>query len=161
MILNVIPWLLQLAISFHPFFISMTDINYNSKSRSVEISVRIFTDDFEKTLRKNCNCKIDLLKPVDPQAAMKLANSYILNRLKIKINGQPVELQSAGYEREAESIWNYFEVKNVKQLQKMEVINSLLHDYREEQINMIHVKANGKEETDKLDFPKTAYSISF
>ena len=36
----------------HPFFVSMTDINYNDNNKSLEISVRIFTDDLENTLRK-------------------------------------------------------------------------------------------------------------
>jgi hypothetical protein len=148
-------------LSLHPYFISMTDINYNSKTQSIEVSVRIFTDDFEKTLRKNCNCKVDLLNPQEKKGMTALANAYILKRLQIKINEQPVYLEPAGYEQEDESIWNYYQAKNVTQVKKIEVNNSLLHDYKEEQINMIHIKVNGKEATDKLDYPKTFYSMNF
>jgi hypothetical protein len=148
-------------LSFHPFFISMTDINYNNKAKSVEVSVRIFTDDFEKTLRKSCNCKVDLLKPQDRKAMTDLANSYILKHLRIKINGQAYNLEPAGYEQEEESVWNYYQIKNVQQVKNIEINNSLLHDYKEEQINMLHIKVNDKEDTDKLDYPKTLYTRNF
>lgn len=145
----------------HPFFISMTDINYNNKSKEVEVSVRIFTDDFEKALRKNCNCKVDLFARTDKNANEKLVINYILKHLQIKVDRQSCNLEFAGYEQEQESTWNYFVVKNVNQVKTLEITNTLLYDYREEQINMLHIKANGKEQTDKLDYPDKLYSINF
>lgn len=145
----------------HPFFISMTDINYNNKNKAVEVSVRIFTDDFEKTLRKNCNCKVDLLNAPDKKAMENLVNYYVLKHLQIKINGQTQNLEFMGYQKEEESTWNYFQVKNVGQVSKIEINNTLLHDYKPEQINMLHIKANGKEQTDKLDFPASTYMATF
>ncbi|HXL58320.1 MAG TPA: DUF6702 family protein, partial [Chitinophagaceae bacterium] len=58
---NIFLQLLMIAYVglIHPFFVSMTDINYNSKEKELEISVRIFTDDFENTLRKYHSTKID------------------------------------------------------------------------------------------------------
>jgi hypothetical protein len=157
-----LPWLIVRAVAFfHPFYISMTEINYNNKSKSLEVSVRLFTDDFEKTLRKNCNCKVDLLTKQDKKAMENLVNAYVLKHLQIKVNGQLQNLEFAGYQQEAESTWNYFQVKNVTQVGKMEITNSLLHDYREEQINMLHIMANGKEQSDKLDYPKSSYTITF
>ncbi len=157
--------LYQLMISamllFHPFFISMTDINYNNKAQSLEVSVRIFTDDFEKVLRKNCNCKVDLLKPQDKRVMTNLANSYILKHLQIKLNGLSYNLEPVGYEQEEESIWNYYQVKGIKEVKKIEINNSLLHDYKVEQINMLHIKINGKEDTDKLDYPKIFFSLTY
>lgn len=145
----------------HPFFISMTDINYNNKSRSVEVSVRIFTDDLEKTLKKNCNCKVDLTNPADKKAMDNVLSSYISNHLSVKINGTAQSLSFSGFQKEEESTWAYFEIKNISSFKNLELHNSLLHDYKNEQINMVHVKANGKEQTDKLDFPETVFSASF
>ncbi|MDB5249030.1 MAG: hypothetical protein JWQ40_3424 [Segetibacter sp.] len=155
-------WLtIYTAAFFHPFYISMTEINYNNKSKALEVSVRIFTDDFEKTLRKNCNCKVDLLAQQDKNAMEKLVNAYVLKHLQIKVNGQLQNLEFAGYQQEEESTWNYFVVRNVTGVNKMEITNSLLHDYRPEQINMLHIMANGKEQSDKLDYPKKNYAINF
>lgn len=160
--LPIFHWLTVFAsVISHPFYLSMTEINYNNKSKAIEVSVRIFTDDFEKTLRKNCNCKVDLLNPSDSKSMEKIVGDYIKRRLQIKVNGNVHAIEFLGYQQEQESIWSYFVINNISQVKKIEVSNTLLHDYREEQINMLHIKANGKELTEKLDYPARMYSISF
>jgi len=155
-------WLSVCASVFmHPFYISMTDINYNNKSQSLEVSVRIFTDDFEKTLRKNCNCKVDLLSASDKKAMEPVINNYIQKHLQLKIDGKMCSLEFVGYSQEEESTWNYFQVKNVTQLKRIDISNTLLHDYKEEQINMLHISANGKDQTEKLDYPNRLFSGSY
>jgi hypothetical protein len=158
----LIKWLVGSVVSvLHPFYISMTDINHNAKNKSLEVSVRIFTDDFEKALRKNCNCKVELLRPNDKGAMEKLAANYINSHLNIKVDGQPVQLQFAGFSNEDGSIWSFFEAKNVNSIKKLELFNNILHETNDQQINIVHVKANGKEKTEKLDYPKNVYSISW
>src|SRR6266487_3798575 len=110
----------------HPFFVSMTDINYNTKEKELEISVRIFTDDLENTLRKYHNTKIDILHPADQQQMNGFVNDYIQKHLQLQVNGQPVQMSFLGYEQQSESIWTYFEVKNVAGVQKVSIDNSLL-----------------------------------
>ena len=162
MVVSVVQWLmLGVATIAHPFFISMTEINHNATNKTLEVSVRIYADDFEKALSKNCNCKIQLLKPTDKPAMDKAVSTYIANHLQIKVDGQPAALQYAGYQEEEGSIWTYFEVKNVASVKKVEITNSLLYEYKEEQINMVHVKANGKERSDKLDYPERSLVFVF
>lgn len=155
-------WLMiSMASVVHPFFISMTEINHNASGKSLEASVRIFTDDFEQTLRKNCNCRIELFNPTNKEALNKTVSIYIKNHLQVKIDGQPAELQFVGYQQEEASTWTYFEVKNVASVKKIAVTNSLLYDYKEEQINMVHIKANGKERSDKVDYPEKNLEFVF
>jgi hypothetical protein len=52
-------------------------------------------------------------------------------------------------------------VKNINDVQKLNITNSLLHDYNTNQVNMIHAKANDKEYSTKLDYPNTSASFSF
>ena len=149
------------TLCVHPFFVSMADINYNSKDKELEISVRIFTDDFENTLRKYHTTKIDILHPTDQQAMDGFVNDYIQKHLQLKVNGQAVQINFVGYEQQSESIWTYFEVKNIINVQKIDIVNSLLHDYNSNQVNMLHVKANNKEFSYKLDYPETNASFGF
>jgi hypothetical protein len=47
----LIHWTLtSLLAVLHPFFVSVIDITHNPKERSIEMSVRIFNEDLEKTL---------------------------------------------------------------------------------------------------------------
>ena len=145
----------------HPFYISMTDIKYNAPAKSIEVSVRIFTDDFEKILRKNCGCKVDLSSKEKMAIMAPLVQQYILRHLKMKVNGHDATLAYKGYQAEEESTWSYFEISNIKSFAQMNITNTLLHDYNEGQINMLHITANGKEQSDKLDYPQNVLEVKF
>ena len=147
--------------AFHPFYVSMTEINHNAKEKELEISVRIFTDDFETVLHNNYKEKVDLAHPSNQAEMNKLVSDYIQKHLQLQADGKTVALSFLGFEQQSESTWAYFEVKNINSIKKLNLSNSLLHDYRKEQINMLHVKANGKEESYKLDYPETKASFNF
>ena len=91
-------WLMTAYISLaHPFFVSMTDINYNSKDKELEISVRIFTDDLENTLRKYHNSKIDILHPADQEQMNAFVYEYIQKHLQLKVNDKAVDMNFVIY----------------------------------------------------------------
>lgn len=149
------------ACLVHPFFVSMTDINYNDNNQSLEISVRIFTDDFENTLRKQHTGKIDILHPVNQDQMNGYVSAYIQQHLQLKVNDKPVQLHFIGYEEQSESIWSYFEADNVDKINKVSIVNSLLHDFNTNQINMMHIKVKDKEQSNKLNYPETTTLFSF
>jgi len=155
-------WLLTASVALvHPFYVSMTDMNYNPQSKSLEISVRIFTEDFENTLRKYHAEKIDILHPQDQNKMNEYVNDYIQKHLQLKVNDKPVTLSFVGYEQQTESIWTYFEVKNMTKPDKINVVNSLLHDYNTNQINMMHAKVLDKEASYKFNYPETTTLLVF
>ena len=157
-----VQWMLITVITaVHPFFVSMTDINFNSKDQQLEVSVRIFTDDFENTLRKNFSGKIDILHPDDQKMMDEYVSSYIQKHLQLVVNERKIPMAFVGYEQQGESIWTYFEVKNVVAVKKIGLINSLLHDYTDKQVNMMHVAAGENEKSYKLDFPDTNAVFNF
>jgi ribosomal protein S17E len=159
---NVMLWLTgSMATLLHPFFISMTDVNHNAKTKTLEVSVRIFTDDFEKALSKKCNCKLDLMKPVNKSEVENQIATYVTSHVSIKTDGKRQALQFVGYDEEDGSIWNYFEVKDIAPFTKLELFNNILHENSDQQVNMVHVKANGKDKTEKLDYPKNTLTVNW
>lgn len=156
-------WLVVAALSlFHPFFVSMTEFEYDAKDKALDISVRIFTDDFENTLRKqHPNIKVDILHPADQAQMNQFVADYIQKHLQLQVNGKPATISFLGYEQQSESIWSYFEIKGITGVQKVDVMNNLLHDYNTNQINMMHIKVGEKEQSYKLDYPEAHTSFSF
>jgi hypothetical protein len=137
----------------HPYFISMTEIEQDKSTNTVEISVRIFTDDFEKTIRKTYTGKVDLLNNDEKVNSEKLIQQYIIKHLSLKVDGKVLNLKFDGFESEEGSIWSYFECPDIASIKTLEVNNTILYDYKEEQVNFIHVKAPGYDEPIKLDYP--------
>ena len=162
MLLLMVQWMwIGMYAVVHPFFISMTEINHNATTKIVEVSVRIFADDFEKALANSCHCKVDLSHPANKVTTDKIVGEYIAKHLMVSIDGKPAVLQYQGYQQEDGSTWSYFEVKNVASFKKLDIYNNLLYEYNNSQINMVHAKANGKEQTDKLEYPERVLGWSF
>lgn len=137
----------------HPYYISMTEIEHDKSNNTLEISVRIFTDDLEKTIRQTYTGKVDLLNKDEKANSEKLIQQYISKHLLLKADNKNLNLQFVGFENEEGSIWSYFECPNITSLQSLEVNNTILYDYKELQVNFIHFKAASLDETIKLSYP--------
>ena len=161
MAISLFQWLLTgLVALVHPFYISVIDIQHNAKEKTVEVSVRIFTEDLETTLKK-INNKADLLHPQDKTTNDILIRNYITSKLQLKIDGKDAPLHYLGHEQQQESTWCYFEILNVPSLKKIDASCSLLYDFETRQENIFHAKVNGTEKSYKLDYPKTNTGFEF
>jgi hypothetical protein len=145
----------------HPFYIAVTEIEHNAREKSLEISCKIFAEDFEEILKKNYGTVVDLGAEKDKAALDKYIPDYIGHHLKLRIDGKPVNLGFVGFERDRESAYCYFQVDNISSVKKMEVQNSLLHDFTDKQINIVHVVVEGKRQSTKLDYPSSLASFNF
>lgn len=158
----MIHWLVAGLLSvMHPFFLSVVQIDHNPREASLEISVRVFSDDLEKTLQQNSKSKIDIIHPADRKYVEQQLFQYMQQHIRITANGKPVSFQFVGYEQQLESTWSYFEIPNIKELNTLAIDCSLLHDFEKNQVNIIHVKSKGKEKSYKLDYPNRTTSFSF
>jgi hypothetical protein len=145
----------------HPYYISVVEINHNAADKTLEISCKVFTNDFETTLEKNYKTKVDLENPTDKGAMDKLVSDYIKKHLSFKVDSKSVNFSYVGFEKEDEAIYSYFQVDNVATLKKLDVSNTILHDFSDQQINIIHCIVGGKRQSTKLDYPKTEASFQF
>ena len=94
---------------FHPFYVSVTEIVHNKNTGTVQVSVRVFFDDFEKALEKRYKKKVNILKPADRKEVDILIAAYIKDHLKIKPMVKALKLKYLGYEIEEDAAWCYFE----------------------------------------------------
>lgn len=149
------------ASAFHPFYISVTEMSLNSKTKSLEISCKMFAEDVEDVLKQNYKVPVDLDNDKLKVQNNKLLNDYILKHLSINIASTAATLKFVGFEKENESVYCYFEVLNVPAIQKITVNNTILQDYKQEQINIMHVIVNGNRKSTKLDYPESQATFSF
>lgn len=145
----------------HPFFISVTEINHNAADNTLEVSCKIFTDDLEGALKKSLGATVDLSSTAQQERANTLINQYIQQHLQIGANGKAVPLKFIGWERELESVYCYFEGAGVAAVKKLDISISLLQDFTQEQINIIHATAGGHRQSIKLNYPATAASFRY
>jgi hypothetical protein len=145
----------------HPFHVSVIEINHNATDKTLEISCKIFTDDFEKVLAKNYKAKTDLINPPNKTAMDTLVQKYILSHLSIKADGRPLAIQYVGFETETEAVFSYTEVDNVSAVKKLDVSTNIMYDMFDDQVIIIHTVVGGKRISNKLEYPNKETSFSF
>lgn len=145
----------------HPFHVSVLEINHNATDKTLEISCKIFTDDFEKVLAKNYKTKVDLINPPDKAAMDTLVKKYLFSHLSIKANGKPVSFSYIGFEDDKEAAYGYIEVENVSSVAKLDIATNMMYDMFEDQVNIMHVIVNGNRKSTKLNFPEMETTLSF
>ena len=159
-------WLLIFSLSIfqtahHPIFVSVTTIEHNAASKTLEISCKIFTDDFESVLRKKYSTKVDLLDVKFAPSMNKLVNEYIQKHLIIKAEGKVVVLNFIGFEQQEEGIITYFEVKDIARVNKIDVIDNILYEEKPQQMEIIHVTVKGERKSSRLNNPDATASFIF
>lgn len=151
--------IVALLLWLHPFFVSVIDMKHNEKDKSIEVSLRIFTDDLEGALKKNYNLITDLGKDVNNNLVNNAVAKYIQSKLQITVDGKAKTMKYIGYEIIKESAWVYVEFDDVNLVKKIDMSCSLLYDCQDKQSNIFNIKANGTEKNYKLDYPKTTVAL--
>jgi hypothetical protein len=149
------------SAELHPIFMSVTEIEHNAKDKTLEISCKIFTDDFEKTLRQLYKTPVDLINPKDKVAAGKMVSDYVQQHLSVAVNGKKQVLQFIGYEQQEEGILSYYQANNVAAVTKIDVTDNILYEYKKEQIEIIHVTVDGNRKSTRLNNPDDKASFEF
>jgi len=150
------------SLTRHPLFVSVTEMNHNAADKDLEISCKIFTDDFEKTLSNLYHTKVDLTAPANKNDANKMVSEYIKTHLQLKLDNKAVTLNFVGFEKENDAVWSYFEVDNVSATpKKIDVVNSILYESYDKQMNLMHVTVGGKRQSNRLNYPDKEASFQF
>jgi hypothetical protein len=155
-------WLLLSTLGFfHPFYVSVTEINHNAKDKILEVSCKLFLEDTEKTLEKQLHTPVELTNPKDLKKAQQLVSDYVKKHLQIKIDGKAVMLEFVGYEVEGASLWSYYQVNNINSVHKIDITNNLLYEFDATQIGIVHAQVGGNKKSTRVTNPESAVSFEF
>ncbi|MBR9832135.1 hypothetical protein GYB57_08320 [bacterium] len=144
------------VVSAHKFYVSLTQINYNSKTKSIEVTLKLFTDDLELS---TTNFSKKTVKIINAEASdVEIAN-YIKDKFSISINNKVQVLNYLGKEMENDVSWCYLEIKNVTDIQSIKINNRIFTEQFPDQKNLIHLNVNGVEESAVLTKNTTTFLI--
>lgn len=135
---------LLLAFFLHPIHVSVTEIEYSEKNKSLQITTRIFIDDLESSIRKQVNQEsLDLIDPKNGSTTDQLISAYLKEHFKVLIDGKLARINYLASEREEPAIICYLEIENVKKLKTIEVTNTVIQETHEDQSNLVHITYKG------------------
>lgn len=149
------------AFRLHPYYMSVTELEYQPAEKEVQIAAKIFIDDLEYALSQEYKQKVEILKEADKKKNEVLLTSFFQKHLKLTINGKPVNYTLIGFDREEEAIWSYLVVKDVSPFKTATVFTDLLYGFRQDQINILHFKNGTDRKSKRLTYPDKQVSFSW
>ena len=144
--------------SIHPFFVSTTELEYSSKTKELGIATKFFPDDLEEALRKSTGKKYDVISG-EKKSTGDAINNYFTRHVQVLINGKPRQLSFLGYEIDKQVVWVYYNATKVAGVKSIEVISTLMYDYKSEQTNIIHIQIDEKRQSFKLNAPSQSAKL--
>ncbi len=147
--------------SAHKFYVSITKIEYVKEKNSLQIIIKIFTDDIEDVLQLKTGAPISLNTKKETAMADEDVKKYILQKLKIKVNGKNVQLNYIGKEYDTDMLVAYLEITNVNELKNLEIENKVLMEIFGEQQNIIHLKTPTSRRSLILDKDEPSGKLKF
>jgi hypothetical protein len=144
----------------HPVHISSTQIDLSGNARSLEVSVRIFTDDLEEALFAASNRRVRF--GTTPPAAMdSVLGVYLASRLKFMPDGRTANARLLGHEREADAVLAFIEVPVTRAPARLEIENTILLELFSDQSNIVHATVGTKKRNALLRRGEERASLNF
>jgi hypothetical protein len=135
--------LISFWASAHKFYTSLTQVEFNSKTRSAEIIMNVFTDDLEVSVSNHFNRKIKSSDKDFPE----LCYQYLDTKFYIKdIKNHLLKNEYVGLEFKRDMVSIYFEIKLPLGLNNLHLKQITLLETYNEQTNIVNLR-NGKTKT--------------
>lgn len=133
----------------HKFYISVTSVEYSDKDRALQITTRIFIDDFEKVLQERYGIKGSLATKEESDMADAYIEKYLRTKFMVEINDRPVDFDFLGKEYDNDIMICYLEVSkiDISTATSISIENEVLMDIFEEQKNVVHFKLGNQKKS--------------
>ncbi|MFL0206696.1 DUF6702 family protein [Aquirufa sp. 2-AUSEE-184A6] len=130
----------------HPFHSSVTEMSYNQKDQSWEISIRLFQDDLEQSVSSAIAKKYRMI-PGD-EASEKELDTYLRKHFRFHAGKQiSTPYRWLGTEQQQDAIWVYLEIPTTSDLAGSYLENSIFLEIFEDQTNLVQWASAGQKKS--------------
>lgn len=149
------------AFSAHKYYLSLTQIEYNSTSKSIEVILNVFIDDIETALNDIHKKSFELTTKNEIANVDAYFYKYVQNHLKLKIDGKDVHYNFIGKEYDGDVVFFYLEITAIQNVSKIEIENTILLDHFPKQQNLVKSKVNKKHKSTLLTKSEQTGTITY
>lgn len=136
----------------HDIHVSICDIKDKSDKGKIELSVKIFYDD----LLNAVGLQVGEELPDDYTSADELIKTFILDNIKVAINGEDKAMKYIESISYPPAIWTTLEIDHQSTINDITIENTVLLNLFDDQTNMVNIKLAGeKKKAFALDHKNT------
>jgi hypothetical protein len=145
----------------HPVHVSVTNLDLDPVSGKVELSVKIFSDDFQDLILNKYGVQLNIIEQEEPGDKIGSVNQYIKEALQLVFNGkEAAELQFMDAELNEEAIWLFYRYDHPGKIRRVNIINRIMLEKFNDQTNLMIVTFNEKQNGYRLDNKTTDLSFN-
>jgi hypothetical protein len=130
----------------HKFYFSNTLVEQNPRTGGLEITIKLFTDDFERALQKDGHPEIRLTGETTNELSAAI-QSYLESHFKLNFQSKATQLIYVGQEVEADLTICYFELAQLPEFNFIEVKNNIFMEIFPDQKNVVDISMKGQRQT--------------
>jgi hypothetical protein len=145
---------LSLPTTAHEFHTSLVQMDYNAKTKSFEISLRVFSDDMEKAI--SLSNALNGFRIDKHAEADQLLEKYLHQMFILKQKGKTLDYKYLGKQIENDVTWIYIEVPAAN-CHSIGVECKLLTDVFKDQANIVNWQCNGDKKSFLFDKSTTQH----
>ena len=131
------------SFAAHKYYASITKIEIDETAQLIKIHSQLFVDDFEKVMLTRYGISSLVFSNLS-ESEKQIISSYITQKMTLKVNRTPLELNYLGCELEGELLYVYVEAKYNQEVKRLDVENSLLQDVFSMQQNKVDISYKDK-----------------
>ena len=137
-------FLLFVQATIHPYYVSTLEIDYRPDRAALQITMRVFTDDWQLMLNTHYDKTLRLDPDTDSEKVLTHSSDYFQQHLELNLNGTDVTPSVLGKEYQDDQLLLYLEIAGVAELQTLAVSNRILFAELEGQQNIVRIKTPTK-----------------
>lgn len=150
-ILAIFSILALMSFSLTDFYSSMTKVDYIEGTKSLKFTTKLNTEHISNVIGTK------------PEAAAfdEELKKYVNRNFDVFVNDTQKNLIFTGSQINGESVWVYFEAKDVGEISSLKIKNSLLLETYPRQFNVVNIAFKGQQKTMNFSKGKEVNSVDF
>ena len=141
LLLFIIPFL---SFTSHKYYLSLTQVNYKTESKSIQIIINVFIDDIETALNSDYAINLELNTKKELKNNDVFFKKYLKERIHFKVDEIAKNFTYIGKEYDGDLVYFYLEIENINQLKTLKITNNILTKHFPQQQNMTKCKLGEK-----------------
>jgi hypothetical protein len=137
-------------VGIHPVHVSVCNLEYSTRTRDMEIVLKVFRDDFEEIIHARFHQPFRLDSLTD--SSRTYMQVYLDAALQVHVNKKiRIGLELVSKELSEEAVWMTFRGKAPRGVQSITVNNRVLMDLFSDQTNLLIMSIDSKQKGYKLN----------
>lgn len=130
------------SYTVHKYYLSLTQITFKPKTKTVQVIINVFIDDIETALNKDYNIDLQLTTLKELKNNDIYFKKYLQDKLSFKINNINTTFNYLGKEYEGNLVYFYLEMTDVQNIKNIEITNKILINHFSKQQNLVKCNIN-------------------